>query len=77
MIDWTHIIIHHSASKDGTELDFANFRRWHVIGQGWKDVGYHFGVERLGTGYEILGGRPWTLQGSHCRGWNQKNVCLR
>lgn len=34
-----NIIIHWSAS--GPQTDRADFYRWHVVNQGWRDIGYH------------------------------------
>ena len=36
----------------------------------YSDVGYHAGIELLGTEYECLYGRPTTKNGAHTRGEN-------
>lgn len=49
-------------------------RRWHLA-LGWKDIGYHWIIDRDG---QIAPGRPETRQGSHVRGYNDRSlgVCL-
>ncbi len=83
----THIIIHHSLSKDTGSLSWNAIRRFHA-GKGWMDpagsgeaVGYHLAVE-LATDaagfshYEMLMGRPFSSPGAHCKqeGMNRKSL---
>lgn len=49
------LFIHCSASDRPEHDDVAVMRDWHVNGNGWADVGYHYYVKRDGT---IQPGRP-------------------
>jgi N-acetylmuramoyl-L-alanine amidase len=68
----TAIIIHCSATKDSGTVSWAAIRRYHTQVRGWRDIGYHMGVELVtnSTGqstYEAFLGRSWVRQGAHCR----------
>ena len=75
------IIIHCSAtrpdwmSNQPSFAKVAEIRRWHMRDNGWKDIGYHFLIDRDGT---VLRGRPLEQVGSHVRGKNNFTigVCL-
>ena len=63
------IIIHHSASpKDTTKEQIYD---WHVNGNGWSDIGYHFVITEDGTIHE---GRHINTSGAHCRGHNANSI---
>ena len=68
------IILHCSATPEGRDVGVEEIRRWHVKGNGWRDVGYHF-VVRLDGSVET--GRPLRVAGAHCRGHNARSVALR
>ena len=72
------IIIHCSATPDGREVSWGAIRRFHVEQRGWRDIGYHYGIELVGDYYEILQGRFPDEEGAHCRGQNYDSigVCL-
>lgn len=77
----TEIILHCA----GTRADWmfgrplaekvAEIRRWHVQQRGWRDIGYHWIIDRDGT---VAAGRPETTIGAHVEGHNRGTIgiCL-
>jgi N-acetylmuramoyl-L-alanine amidase len=61
------IVIHHSLTDDGNTLDWGAIRRYHIGTNGWDDIGYHYGVEKVDGGYEIVLGRLSDMSGAHCK----------
>ena len=64
------VIIHHSATVDGTTFSWSAIKRYHVQTLGWLDIGYHAGVELVDDDYFTLFGRPWDMDGAHTQGQN-------
>jgi len=65
---WTHIIIHHSLTKDQQTVDWAGIKEYHTKELGWSDIGYHFGIEMINGRLEYTLGRPINRSGAHCEG---------
>ena len=65
------IILHCSATKEGQNFKAEDIRRWHVNGNGWKDIGYHYVIDLDGT---IELGRPLDQAGSHTTNHNQRTI---
>lgn len=64
------IVIHCTATREGQDVDAATIRKWHV-GQGWRDIGYHFVIRLDGS---VERGRPEDQVGSHVQGFNTGSI---
>jgi N-acetylmuramoyl-L-alanine amidase len=79
-----YIIIHHSLTRDSGTVSWAAIRKYHVETLGYRDIGYHYGIEVVENpmdkqpSYEILMGRFPDEQGAHCppRNRDSVGVCL-
>ena len=75
------IIIHCAATRpewmEGQSVDAKRdeIRRWHVNGNGWQDIGYHYLIDRDG---QVARGRALETQGAHTSGHNANSIgiCL-
>jgi len=75
------IIIHCSATRADwmrgakTSAKVAEIKLWHTRDRGWKDIGYHYLIDRDGT---LAAGRPVGQVGAHVQGRNAGTigVCL-
>lgn len=69
MPNWSYIIVHHTGAE---ERDAEQVRRYH-LSLGWRDIGYHYVIERDG---KVVPGRSLDLPGAHCRdgGMNTKGI---
>lgn len=70
------LVVHASATEDGDTFSWSAIRRFHMQDRGWRDIGYHFGTERVQGHYENIMGRFWDDQGAHCPdgGMNAKGL---
>lgn len=67
----TLIIIHCSATPQGSSLSFEECRRDHIMHRHFRDIGYHFYITRDGTVHD---GRPIEKIGAHCEGHNSHSI---
>lgn len=42
------VIIHAADTPAGMDVGVEEIRRWHVEGNGWSDIGYHYVIRRNG-----------------------------
>ncbi|MDR1196381.1 MAG: peptidoglycan recognition protein family protein [Endomicrobium sp.] len=72
---WKGIVIHHSETVDnGTLADIEAIRRYHIQHNGWKDIGYHFVIEKVGGEYKVFAGRSLEESGAHALGFNTSHI---
>ena len=60
---WKYIIIHHSATADGRTHEWKGIDRYHTVEKGYDDIGYHFGLERVGDFQMLQLSGPWPSTG--------------
>lgn len=65
------IILHCTATPEGIDYTVDQVRDWHVRGNGWSDIGYHYLIHLDGT---ISVGRPLEKIGAHCTGHNAHSI---
>ena len=65
------IIIHCAATPEGRDVKTETIKSWHVKGNGWSDIGYHFVIELDGA---VKNGRPLHRSGAHTKGHNATSI---
>ena len=56
---WKYIIVHHTGAEEENTAQIRNYHRR----LGWRDIGYHFVIERDGA---LVPGRVQCERGAHC-----------
>lgn len=69
------VIVHCSATRPSSKVTADTIRSWHVHNRKWRDIGYHYVIERSGN---VVTGRPLYLAGAHTIGHNRHSIgiCL-
>ena len=65
------VILHCTATPADRKLSVQEIRNWHVKGNGWADIGYHFVIHQDGT---IERGRHIDKVGAHTWGQNYGSI---
>ena len=65
------LIVHCSATREGKNITVETIKKWHVEGNGWSDIGYHFYIDLEGN---IFKGRDIAKMGAHCKGHNRNSI---
>lgn len=69
----SRVFVHCSASDDPNHDDIAVIRKWHVEGNGWNDVGYHYFIRKDGT---LQPGRPLERVPAAQQGHNTGTIAI-
>jgi len=69
------LIVHCSYTPPSMDIGADTIRDWHVNGEGWRDIGYHYVIRRDGA---VEKGRQDAVSGAHTYGHNNDSlgVCL-
>lgn len=69
-----YIVLHHSAGTDGITRDYDAIKKYHIEHNGWRDIGYHWVIERVNGVLTAIPGRPEGDDGAHCPGRNRDGI---
>lgn len=79
----THIMIHHSLTKDSGTVSWAAIEKYHREVNRWSDIGYHAGVENITADaglwkykYQALVGRANDRFAAACPQGHMNNLAL-
>ncbi|MFI8362984.1 peptidoglycan recognition protein [Streptomyces sp. NPDC085612] len=76
------VFVHHTAATTPYECSESaaivrSLHVYHVQGNGWRDLGYNFLVDKCGTVFEgRQGGVDQPVQGAHTYGWNAESTSV-
>lgn len=65
------IIIHCSATPEFRDVTTDDLYSWHVVQNGWSDIGYHFFIDLDGVLHNC---RPVERSGAHTKGLNKNSI---
>lgn len=70
-----YLAVHCAFTKESQDIGAKEIRDWHVRGNGWSDIGYHYVIRRNGT---VEPGRKLNVVGAHVQGfnWCSVGICL-
>lgn len=83
MLERSYIMIHHSLTKDSQTVSWPAIENFHITVNGWRDIGYHAGIEQVtdnqalvGYAYQALLGRGATEQAAACPQASMNTIAL-
>lgn len=65
------IIVHCTATPEGRNVTVNDLHKWHVIENGWSDIGYHWFIDLNGTIHQC---RPEEKAGAGAKGHNKNTI---
>lgn len=65
------LIVHCSATPEGRDVKTETIREWHIKGNHWDDIGYHYVIELDGSVHK---GREESVVGAHCKNQNSNSI---
>lgn len=65
------IFWHCTATPKGRDVDHSDLWQWHVVDNGWPDIGYHYLIQLDGT---IVECRAENLVGAAVKGYNADSI---
>jgi N-acetylmuramoyl-L-alanine amidase len=65
------LIVHCTATPEFKDFNVDDVRDWHVKGNGWSDIGYHYLIKLDGT---VEKGRSIEKTGAHVAGHNRDSI---
>ena len=65
------IIFHCSDTRTDQSFTVNDIRNWHVKGNGWSDIGYHYYIDLKGHQHV---GRHISKSGAHTKGHNKNSI---
>lgn len=66
---WKYIIVHHTGAEEKNTAQIRNYHRR----LGWRDIGYHFVIEKDGL---LVPGRIQCERGAHCVAGGMNGLAL-
>jgi len=69
--DWRGVVVHMTEGPDTDGLESKGYKAYH-LSLGWRDIGYHFVVEKIDGGVWPVVGRMLNEVGAHCRCFNTR-----
>lgn len=70
----THLVVHHSLTEDGDTKNWNAIRKYHMETNGWADIGYHYGIEKVRGKITLQYGRKVSRTGAHVAGMNKNTI---
>ncbi len=67
------LVVHCAATKSHMDVTVDDLKKWHVVENGWDDIGYHYFIKFDGSIHQC---RSEKYQGAHCKTVNDKSLAI-